>query len=141
MAENRNASPQSVKDDTFDGDRLVGSGNGMSPGYARGCAGLSTCVLQASLGSGRLSARASRRPAEPARLALGRPSERGGEGADRRRELLRRRLQRAEVGEVLVDLEATLGSASAAETPSIAGPNGSALQATTTGHRTSPRCV
>ena len=39
MAENRNASPQSVKDDTFDGDRLVGSGNGMSPGYSRGVTG------------------------------------------------------------------------------------------------------
>ena len=36
MVEKRKASPQSVKDDTFDGDRLVGSGNGMIPGYARG---------------------------------------------------------------------------------------------------------
>jgi hypothetical protein len=32
MAENRNASAQSVKDDTFDGDRLTGRGNDMAPG-------------------------------------------------------------------------------------------------------------
>jgi hypothetical protein len=32
MAENRKASPQSVKEETFDGDNPVGSGNGMTPG-------------------------------------------------------------------------------------------------------------
>ena len=32
MVENRNASAQSVNEDTFDGDRLAGSGNGMTPG-------------------------------------------------------------------------------------------------------------
>ncbi len=32
MAENRKASAQSVKDDTFDGDRLTGSGRDMTSG-------------------------------------------------------------------------------------------------------------
>lgn len=36
MAENRKARPHSVNDDTFDGERLVGSGRGMWSGYASG---------------------------------------------------------------------------------------------------------
>ena len=40
MAENRKASAQSVNDDTFEGDKLTGSGNDMASGYARGRTGL-----------------------------------------------------------------------------------------------------
>ena len=83
MAENRNASPQSVKDDTFDGDRLVGSGNGMDPGYARG--------VTAPGGPERVRA-SRRRPERTRRSSVG-----GLEGA--------------EVGEVLVDLEAAVRGA------------------------------
>ena len=112
MAENRNARPQSVKDDTFDGDRLVGSGNGMHPGYARGVTapGIRTCQSDAAKGSN-------------GRRQLG-----GG-------------LEGAEVGEVLVDLEAALrGAPRRPPCRTWRGRTGSALQATTTGHWTSPRC-
>src|SRR3546814_18466756 len=34
MAENRKDSAQLVNDDTFEGERLLGRGNGMAPGYA-----------------------------------------------------------------------------------------------------------
>ena len=34
MAENRNASAQSVNDETFDGDSDVGRSSGMGSGYA-----------------------------------------------------------------------------------------------------------
>lgn len=36
MAEKRNASAQSVKADTFDGERVVGTGSAMGQGYGRG---------------------------------------------------------------------------------------------------------
>src|SRR3954454_20144917 len=42
MLEKRNASAQSVKVETFDGERLVGSSRAMASGYARGVTGTGT---------------------------------------------------------------------------------------------------
>ena len=76
MAEKRKASPQSVKDETFDGDRLVGSGNGMGPRLRRGC--------DSARGRRRSEGR-RRRPATDAASSAGclraARSGRGGRGA------------------------------------------------------------